>query len=60
MTQCHACFGKGKASVFVQTTYHGDFHSTTSAKKHIADRPCKHCKGEGTCDCLKCSTYPKK
>jgi hypothetical protein len=62
MTQCHACFGKGSASVYAMQEVAGDFEGDRirSHKKHIANRPCKHCKGKGTCDCAKCSTYPKE
>jgi hypothetical protein len=61
MTQCHACFGKGSASVFVNEVSHGDFiGQTTSRKSYVAERKCKHCKATGQCDCKKCEEYPKK
>lgn len=62
MTQCHACFGKGHASVMAFQEAHGDFEGdrVRTRTKHIANRPCRHCKGTGKCDCKKCEQYPKK
>lgn len=61
MTHCHACFGKGHATIFANQSYSTDFGRTYSTpKKQIAKRECRHCKGKGSCDCEKCKQYPKK
>lgn len=51
MSTCTYCDGKKTYSVMAVQETHGDFigDRVRTRTKHIANRPCRHCKGTGEC-----------
>lgn len=51
MTTCTYCDGKKTYSVYAGQSVAGDFigDRVTAPTKHIANLPCRHCKGTGEC-----------
>lgn len=56
MSRCTYCFGKGSYSLLAVHESMGDFEGerVRSKSKHIANPPCRHCKGTGECSVKDC------
>lgn len=56
MSTCTYCDGKKKYSVMAVQETHGDFigDRVRTKAKHIANPPCRHCKGTGECELEMC------